>query len=403
MLLGITKQDIETVEKSRYFDSDWYTKEYPEIVYGKHNPTPAYHYLTQGWKEKKIPSVLFDGNRYASIFNTTSNPLVHYEHLGCPDFFPAQERIQECLLKLKNGFDLSITEKILYINILYKRFLHRDYLIFPNSRLLRLSDKIIWYAQYYQDPEMAFYADKFRSRSKLHHLLGKDYTVPLLDVYQTPDEINFEKLPDRFVLKTNWGAGQNIIVKDKSKANINQIKNQFKLWLDPLSNNYYTAFEYSYKDIPGCIIAEKYIENQSGDTPDLKILCFNGRAEIPYLVTNRSDHSEIRRSFFNRNYELLPFMNSEPDQHPTHVELSVRPKHYEQMLEISDSIAKLFPHVRVDFILSEDTFYLGEISFCFFAGFLHFTGDWDFRLGSLFNLPLPRFEEPINYAGFKNL
>ena len=124
------------------------------------------------------------------------------------------------------------------------------------------NEKLQWLKLYYHNPLMTKCADKYLAREYIKEKIGEEYLVPLIGVWDKVEDIDFNSLPKQFVLKVNWGSGQNIIVKDKSKLNIEETKNKLNGWLKPFSNHYYYSYEWQYKDIEPKIICEKNILNK---------------------------------------------------------------------------------------------------------------------------------------------
>lgn len=385
--------DFKLIEGSKYFDEPWYRKEYPDVVYTRDCPTPAFHYLNYGYKEGKIPSVIFDGRRYGQINRISENPLVHYEKNGRQGYYPALERQFDCRFKLQMGIDLTFGEKILYLQDLYRE---RNGVPFDllERRPVTFTQKLYWYRLFYHDDRMTILADKYRAREYLKDLLGQDYTVPLLNVYEDPADIDFDKLPQSFVLKSSWGTAQNLVIKDKSRYNQKKVQEFCRYWLQRRHNNYYFACERAYKDIPPIIVAEQYLENSAGDLPDLKFNCFDGEPQMCFYAAGRGGHENYVLSYFDLNFEPLPIAVSQSG-HPFNKVLPglTKPKHFEQMLEISKKVSAGFPFARVDFLLTDKEFYLGEITFYSRAGNCAYTHDWDLRLGTMFKLPVPNVNQ----------
>ena len=134
------------------------------------------------------------------------------------------------------------------------------------------SEKLQWMKLYYHNPLQTLCADKVKVRDYIKEKIGEEYLVPLIGVYDSADDIDFSTLPDRFVMKVNWGSGQNIIVKDKSKLNIKDAKKRLKNWLKPESNHYYSGLEWVYKNIPPKIIIEEYLDSINNQALDYKVM-----------------------------------------------------------------------------------------------------------------------------------
>ena len=245
------------------------------------------------------------------------------------------------------------------------------------------NEKIQWLKFYYHDSLMTKCADKVEVRNYIKDTVGEQYLVPCLGIYNNPEEIDFDKLPNQFVLKVNWGCKQNIIVKDKSKLNIKDAKRKLKKWMKPESNNYYRYFEWQYKDIKPKIICEKYIV---GDKylKDYKFHCCNGKFKR-LLVIGAIDEKHRFCNFYDKNLNLLNLKNGGTIKQDEKVNLN----NYSKMVELAEKLAKPFPLCRVDFY--EDinkNIYLGELTLTPGNGTDIFEPfEWDYKLGEDLILP----------------
>ena len=243
------------------------------------------------------------------------------------------------------------------------------------------NEKLQWLKFYYRNPLMTKCADKVAVREYIKQKIGEKYLIPCIGVWDNPDDIDFDKLPDKFVLKVNWGSGQNIIVKDKSKLNVESTKKQLAEWMKPESNHYYTFFEPCYKDIKPKIIAEKYLDFEE-DLLDYKIMCYNGIPKNLFVCSERQ--SNLRVTFFDLDWNRLPFER----KYSASNKKIARPEHLPKMLEIAKLLSTPFPFVRVDFFCLKNKLYLGELTFFPGAGIEKFEPqEWDRRLGDLLKLP----------------
>ena len=245
------------------------------------------------------------------------------------------------------------------------------------------NEKIQWIKLYYNDPLMTKCADKYLVREYIKEKIGEEYLIPLLGVWDKPEDIDFDSLPNQFVLKVNWGSGQNIIVKDKSKLNINETISKLKYWLEPFSNHYFYSYEWAYKNIKPKIICEKYIEQKDGNLADYKIYCFNG---VPhyigiYLFRNTLNSSSI---FYDVNWKEQDFVFGY-----NKYKYSInKPDCLDKILYLSKYLSSCFVNVRIDFYVLEDTIYFGELTFYDGSGLDKFSDiKWDYKFGELLDLP----------------
>lgn len=245
------------------------------------------------------------------------------------------------------------------------------------------NEKIQWLKFYYRDPLMTKCADKAEVRNYIKDTIGEQYLIPCLGVYNSPEEIDFNKLPNRFVLKVNWGCKQNIIVKDKLRLDIKDAKQKLKKWMDPRSNNYYRYFEWQYKNIKPKIICEKYIV---GDKylKDYKFHCCNGVFKR-LLVIGAIDEKNRFCNFYDKNLSLLNLKNGGTIKQDEKVNLN----NYNKMVELAEKLAKPFPLCRVDFYEDKNKdIYLGELTFTPGNGTDIFEPfEWDYKLGDDLILP----------------
>ena len=256
------------------------------------------------------------------------------------------------------------------------------------------NEKIQWLKLYNHDPLITKCADKYLAREYIKEKVGEEYLIPLLGVWDKAEDIDFDLLPNKFVLKVNWGWGQNIIVKDKTKLDIEEVKNQLNSWLEPLSNHYYHNFEWGYKNIASKIICEKYIEQLDGHLEDYRILCFNGKPKyviVDFDAKNFGINAKFLRAIYNTEWERMDIKI----HHPGYISSVNKPYCLDKMVEISKIISKDFIHVRVDFYVLKNNFFIGEITFSHQNGTGKFTPEeWDYKFGELLELPK---EKKIEY------
>lgn len=311
------------------------------------------------------------------------NGLREFYFLG-KKFFSYKKRLSNAqrllyIEKHKYFEDLSIYDKCFYI----KKVFENETGYIPNIENPRsFNEKIQWMKLYYHNPLMTKCADKYLVRDYVSQKAGEQYLIPLLGVWNTPDEIDFDCLPENFVLKVNWGSGQNIIVREKSKEDIENIKQILWEWIKPFSNHYFMCFEWVYKNIKPKIIAEKYVEQMDGKLLDYKFFCFNGKVFCIQIDFDRSGNHT--RCFYDRNWKNLHFSS----KFPLSNEFLEKPKNLCSMIDLAECLSQEFPHVRVDLYNIDNEIKFGEMTFSHGNGMEKFCPEeWDFVLGRAFSLP----------------
>lgn len=224
-------------------------------------------------------------------------------------------------------------------------------------------------------------ADKYEVKKYVEKLIGSEYVIKTLGVYDSFDEIDFDKLPDRFVLKCTHDSGGLVICKDKSSLDI---ENSRRIIESSLKTNYfYHSREWAYKDLKPRIIAEEYIETSKGDLPDYKFFCFDGKVRALYVATGRHTKEGVCFDFFDENFNHLPFYNS----HPNTKHKIDKPAGFEKMKELAEALSAGMPHVRVDLYDIDGKIYFGEYTFYHMSGFQPFKPEeWDYTFGSWIDL-----------------
>ena len=244
------------------------------------------------------------------------------------------------------------------------------------------NEKIQWYKLYYKNPLMTKVADKIQLRDYVKQIIGKQYLIKSLGIYNTPKEIDFNNLPNQFVIKVNWGSGQNIIVKNKKQLDIPQTIAQLEQWIKPESNHYYDFFEWCYKDMKPQIIIEEYIQQLNNDLYDYKFLCYNGKVNKLFVVSDRFKNKYF--DFYDNDWNHLPF---ERLYHNSPKGIT-KPQNLKEMISIAEKLSKPFPFVRVDLYSIQNQIYIGELTFYPGNGVELFSPEkWDYTLGQDFTLP----------------
>ena len=226
-------------------------------------------------------------------------------------------------------------------------------------------------------------ADKYLVRKWIKKKIGEKYLIPLLGCWKNFDDINFDKLPNKFVLKCNHGSGYNIIVTDKSKLDIAETREKINEWM---AEDYSSrGFEWHYSAIPRKIIAEEYIEPALSSI-ELQAMCFNGKAKIILYKTIKD--LEKRRGFvFYRNWQPAEF-KIDVQLYDSFKTIPQKPACYQEFVQIAENLAHKFYHVRVDFIIYKDRLLFREMTFTHVNGLSKFEPDnAGYIVGDMLKLP----------------
>lgn len=252
----------------------------------------------------------------------------------------------------------------------------------------RYTEKLQWYKLYYRDPLMAQCVDKYEVRKYvegcgLGNILNECYGV-----YETPDEVNFDKLPDRFVLKDTLGGGGNgiLICTDKSKLDKPETIDMLRGWVKPV-NGKHPGREWVYDCGANRIIAEKYIPSdlEKGGLIDYKFFCFYGKIAYVYAIADRQVGQKAGLGIYTAEFERLPYRRA--DEKPLERNLQ-KPENYDQLKQTAEKLAAPFPHARIDLYDQDGKILFGEITFFDGSGYMKFDPDeFDFMMGKAFKLP----------------
>ena len=232
------------------------------------------------------------------------------------------------------------------------------------TRPREFNEKIQWIKVFYKPDILTRLVDKLAVRNYVSEKIGKKYLNKLLAVYRHPDEIDFNRLPDQFVLKGTHGSNYNLIVKNKNDISHRRVKRLAKKWL---GRNYYyrLGLEWAYKNVPPAIIAEAYMEEQGKKSlTDYKFYCFSGKARLIQVDTDRNSDGDHRMTYFDLNWKKLPFTKVNKTMFEGEIK---RPENLSEMITFAEALADKFPFVRVDFysvngrsVFGEMTFYPGD-------------------------------------------
>ena len=274
----------------------------------------------------------------------------------------------------------------LYLTLLF-RFKMGYWINWKNPKTF--SEKLQWLKLYDRKPEYTTMVDKYAVKDYVGKIIGKEYIIPTIGVWDSPEDIDWNSLPQKFVLKTTHGGGNAgvIICKDKSTIDVKTIKKQLSKAMR--QNIYMESREWPYKNVDKRIIAETFIEVpysviDNTDLPDYKFYCFNGKPVYCQVIRDRRSKETI--DFYDMEWNHMPFVGLNPianiGLHPV-----LKPTCLCDMIEVSRKLSKGIPFSRIDLYVIGDKIFFGEITFFPFSGMGGFSPiEWNEKLGSLIKL-----------------
>lgn len=246
------------------------------------------------------------------------------------------------------------------------------------------NEKLQWLKLYDRKPEYTNLVDKYEVKKIVADLIGEEYIIPTLGIWDSADDIDFEQLPDQFVLKCTHDSGGIVICKDKSSLDQ---ENAREIMRKGLKRRYYKYNrEWPYKNVKPRIIAEKYMVDESGyELKDYKWFCFDGEVKALFIAKDRGVKGrETTFDFFDSEFNHLPFTNG----HPNAKVLPDKPAGFEKMKEIASKLSKGFCQLRVDLYDINGHVYFGELTFFHWGGRTPFVPEeWDYKFGEWIKLP----------------
>jgi hypothetical protein len=249
-------------------------------------------------------------------------------------------------------------------------------------------DKIQWLKLYDRRPEYTRLVDKYEVKEYVAGIVGREYVIPLLGVWDSVDDIDWNSLPNSFVMKTTHGGGSGgvIICKDKSKLDKQKTQLQLK---HSLKQNIYSSYrEWPYKDVQRRIIAEQFIiaTTDLEELSDYKWYCFNGEPMFCQVIQDR--HKKETIDYFDKDWNHQPFIGLNPKAENALVQ-PIKPANLDIHLEIARKLSSGIPFSRIDLYDTGDHVYFGEVTFYPASGIGYFRPDqYNVILGQLINLPV---------------
>ena len=283
---------------------------------------------------------------------------------------PFSETIYNPRWRLKNYFALrefGESHKRWFIEQKYSYLLGE----FPDlDNPKTFNEKIHWLNLNYQNELITKCCDKYEMKIYIKEKIGSKYAVPVLKVFNSANEINFDELPNKFAIKVKWGDGAEFseLVTDKKNVDINKIKFKMNNAIQPWNNLYYSHFFWGYKNVKPKIFVEQYLEHDGSDLNDYKVHCFNGEPKL-ILVCEERSNQRMKKTFLDTNWNILPCRRDDGDVNPD----VKKPNNLDEMLKIAKILSKPFPFVRVDFYNVNNQLYIGEMTFhpgCGFESFI---------------------------------
>ena len=296
------------------------------------------------------------------------------------------------MIDLRKVFSRSVRKKIMYaLTRLPDKTYLRLFYFATTGRMIHFrnpkgfNEKLQWIKIYDRHPEHGKLVDKLAVRDHIKEVWGEEHLFPLLGYWKSFDEIDFEKLPEQFVLKCNHDSGSTKIIRNKSamtQSEINELRKHFTLRLS--QDYFYAGREYPYKGLDRYIMAEALMvdaDDPNKSIEDYKFFCFNGEPKIMFVATDRS--TDCKFDFYDMDFNHLDVDNI----HPNSDKVIEKPRKFEEMKEIAAKLSKGLRQVRIDLYELNGQIYFGEYTFFHGGGFrLFYPEEWERRLGDWIDL-----------------
>ena len=245
------------------------------------------------------------------------------------------------------------------------------------------NEKLQWMKLYDRRPIYTTMVDKYAVKEYVANIIGEEYIIPTIGVWDKPEDIVWDVLPNQFVLKCTHDSGGAVICKDKTNFNKEDAMTRLN---KSLHFDYYKAGrEWPYKNVPRKIIAETYMEDKrTKELRDYKFFCFNGEVKLLFIATGRQLREEPYFDFFDTNFNHLDLRHGHPNSPIT----PEKPQNFELMKKLAAKLSSGFPELRVDFYEVNGLVYFGELTLFHHNGTVNFEPEiWDYKLGDYIQLP----------------
>lgn len=246
------------------------------------------------------------------------------------------------------------------------------------------NEKLQWLKLYNRNPLYTALVDKYEVKDYVKQKIGEEYIIKTLGIWENFDDIDFDSLPNRFVLKCTHDSGGLVICKDKSQLDKKKAKKKIQESLK--RNFYFQSREWPYKNVKPRIIAEEYMEDsKTKELRDYKFFCFGGEVKALFIATERQkEGTDVKFDFFDADFKHLPFKQG----HENAPKIPEKPVCFDKMKQLAGILSNDLPYVRVDFYEVDGKIYFGEMTFYHFGGFMPFVPEeWDYTFGSWLKLP----------------
>ncbi len=243
------------------------------------------------------------------------------------------------------------------------------------------NEKLQWLKLYDYRKEYTQLVDKYLVRQYVKERIGDEYLAPMLGIWNRFEEIDFEKLPEKFVLKCTHDSGSMVVCKNREKFQKEKVQRYLESRLQ--MNYFWVGREKPYKDVERKIIAEKFLEGKNGKLIDYKFLCANGKTKYIFTCSDRNTENGLHVNFYRTDWSPLPFERHYPKQ-KREIE---KPVQLEEMIGLAEKLAEGIKFVRVDFYLIDEKIYFSELTFYPGGGVEEFTPEeWDYELGKIIEI-----------------
>lgn len=292
-----------------------------------------------------------------------------------PDFWLLSRKRMSVLASIKKWiWEIVSDNEIFYLRLKYLRNTGQWLHLNPPRNY---TESLQWLKLYDRNPLYRSLVDKYEAKKIVASIIGEEYVVPLLGVWDDADSIDFGSLPEQFVIKCTHLSGKVYCCRNRAEFDENAVRESLRR---DLTLDYYSAgHEWPYKSLKGRIIAEEYLsDGTSAAITDYKFFCFSGEPKMAYISKDASDNPTT--DFFDMDYNHLPIRMRDPNSSI----LPKKPEQFELMKELARKLSSDFPHVRIDFYLSGGRVYFGEYTFYHCSGFsLVQPEEWNVKMGAM--------------------